>query len=87
MNKYVGIDVGAKTVVVSRRAQGRTIKTETVAQTAAGHAKLVKQLGALQPACIVLEATGVYHLDLAVALRGGRQRCELAVRLNERVFF
>ena len=68
MNKYVGIDVGAKTVVVSRRAQGRTIKTETVAQTAAGHAKLVKQLSALQPACIVLEATGVYHLDLAVAL-------------------
>lgn len=68
MDKYVGIDVGAKTVVVAQRAQGRTARTETVAQTAAGHAKLVKQLGALQPACIVLEATGVYHLDLAVAL-------------------
>lgn len=68
MNKYVGIDVGAKTVVVSRRAQGRTIQTESVAQTAAGHAKLVKQLSTLQPVCIVLEATGVYHLDLAVAL-------------------
>lgn len=68
MDKYVGIDVGAKTVVVAQRAQGRTIRTETVAQTATGHAKLVKQLVALQPACIVLEATGVYHLDLAVAL-------------------
>lgn len=68
MNTYIGIDVGAKAVVVAQRAQGRTIKTETVAQTTAGHAKLVKQLGALQPACVVLEATGVYHLDLAVAL-------------------
>lgn len=70
MNKYVGIDVGAKTVVVSQRVQGRTLRTESVAQTPAGHAKLVKQLAALQPVCIVLEATGVYHLDLAVALAG-----------------
>jgi transposase len=65
---YVGIDVGAKTVVTSWRAKARTQGTKTFKQTAAGHAQLVKKLLDLQPACVVLEATGVYYFDLAVAL-------------------
>lgn len=67
-NTYVGIDVGAKSVVVARRAHERTLSTETIKQTPAGHAALVKQLLALKPVCVVLEATGVYYFDLAVAL-------------------
>ena len=65
---YAGIDVGAKTVVMSWRSKGRTQGTKTFKQIAAGHAQLVKKLLELKPTCVVLEATGVYYFDLAVAL-------------------
>ncbi|MFC3284173.1 IS110 family transposase, partial [Litchfieldella rifensis] len=41
---------------------------ETFQQTPHGHAKAVKRLHALQPTLVVMEATGIYYLDLAVAL-------------------
>jgi transposase len=68
LKAYVGIDVGAKSVVVCVRRAGRVAGTGTFAQTPEGHRALIKQHpGPL--ACVVLEATGVYYLDLAVALR------------------
>lgn len=68
MKVFAGIDVGAKTVVLAWRQGGRTAGQETVEQTAEGHRQLVRRLLALGPVHVVLEATGIYYLDLAVAL-------------------
>ena len=67
MSDYVGIDIGAKSVVVSVRRAGRTLYTHEFRQPPEGHQALIKKLGR-QVACVVLEATGIYCLDLAVAL-------------------
>lgn len=82
MSDYVGIDIGAKSVVVSVRRAGRTIGPYEFRQTSEGHQALIKKLGC-QVACVVLEATGIYYLDLAVAL----QRAGLPVAvINPRSF-
>lgn len=67
MSDYVGIDIGAKSVVVSVRRAGRTLSPHEFRQTPEGHQALIGKLGR-QVACVVLEATGIYYLDLAVAL-------------------
>lgn len=67
MSDYVGIDVGAKSVVVCVRQAGRTVTTQEFKQTPEGHQALIRKLGK-QTACVVLEATGIYYLDLTVAL-------------------
>jgi transposase len=68
MKSFMGIDVGAQSVVVSVRRAGRIIRTNTSPQTPEGHHALLKQFRGDEFACAVLEATGVYYLDLAVAL-------------------
>lgn len=68
MTVHVGIDIAAKTFDMVRRQDGKSSKVETFSQTPQGHAKAVKRLQALQPALVVMEATGIYYLDLAVAL-------------------
>ena len=65
---FIGIDISAKTVDVAHRQGGRVKACFTCEQTGAGHAALVARLAALKPVRVVLEATGVYYLDLAVAL-------------------
>lgn len=65
---YVGIDISAKTVDLACRANGRDSKVERFEQTIIGHAKIIKRLKALHPTVVVMEATGIYYLDLAVAL-------------------
>ena len=65
---FIGIDISAKTVDVAHRQGGRVKACFTGEQTGAGHAALAARLGALKPVRVVLEATGVYYLDLAVAL-------------------
>ena len=67
MSDYVGIDIGAKSVVVSVRRAGRTLVSQEFRQTPEGHQALIDKLGS-QVACVVLEATGVYYLDLAMTL-------------------
>ncbi|MDR1274978.1 MAG: IS110 family transposase [Candidatus Accumulibacter sp.] len=67
MEEYLGIDVGAKSVVVCVRRGGRSIRTQTFSQTPEGHRALIEH-HAGRPAGVVLEATGVYYLDLAVTL-------------------
>ena len=67
VKSYMGIDVGAQSVVVSVRRAGRLISTTTFAQTPEGHQALLKH-HAGEFAGVVLEATGVYYLDLAVTL-------------------
>lgn len=67
MEIFAGIDVGAKSVVMCIRRAGRTIATHEFRQTPEGHQTLIKKL-ANQVACVVLEATGIYYLDLTMAL-------------------
>src|SRR5262245_54973951 len=70
---WAGIDVSAAQVVVAiEDAQGRGRRME-VANDAAGHRALLATLrraGTTVRVC--LEATGIYHFDLAVALHGAR---------------
>jgi transposase len=65
----LGIDVGSKEVVCALQREGKPVRLATFANDPEGHDKLLlwahKHGGALR-AC--LEATGVYGLDLAVAL-------------------
>jgi transposase len=63
---WAGIDVSAKTLAVCRRRDDNEDELE-FANDAAGHRELVKWLGRKTRVC--MEATGVYHLQLALALR------------------
>jgi len=69
----VAIDVSARTFVVAEEVPGRVVYEAEYPNTAPGHRKLCRRLtktGRLVRVC--LEATGIYHLDLALALDGTR---------------
>lgn len=68
MTISVGIDIAAKTVDCAVWRDGAPASLGTFEQTSAGHAVLAKKLAALAPEYVVMEATGVYYLDLAVML-------------------
>ncbi len=68
MSVFVGVDIAAKTFDLVVRMAGKSSKVEQFKQTPQGYAQAVKRLKALKPALIVMEATGIYYLDLAVAL-------------------
>lgn len=65
-----GIDVGARelVVVVQTQVHGKTTKPMTFDNDPLGHKALHNALKKRKVQRICLEATGVYHLDLAVAL-------------------
>lgn len=62
--QFVGIDVGKVELAVAVRPAGIAF---TVANSASGHAELVRRIGPA-PVSIVLEATGRYHRALHAAL-------------------
>ena len=62
-----GIDVSARQLVVAREREGNE-QARTFANDASGHRELVKWLGKGARVCV--EATGVYHLQLALTLSG-----------------
>ncbi len=67
----VGIDVSAKELVVALERSGAPLRESSFANDASGHRKLIKSLtknGFRTRVCV--EATGVYHLDLCLALHG-----------------
>ncbi|MCS3903554.1 transposase [Methylohalomonas lacus] len=68
MTVSVGIDIAARSFDLVCRDNGRNQPAQTFAQTPADQAQVVQQLQALRPTHIVVEATGIYYLDLAVAL-------------------
>ncbi|MEX1065056.1 MAG: transposase, partial [Aquisalimonadaceae bacterium] len=68
MMNVAGIDIAAKSFDLVRRSQGHNRKVEHFPQTAQGHARAIKRLQAFRPQAVVLEATGIYYLDLARAL-------------------
>lgn len=82
-SSHVGIDVSAKTLAVARRETSGSLVNETFDNDAAGHRALVKRLtkrGRSVRVCV--EATGMYSLDLALALHAA-PRTEVMV-LNPR---
>jgi transposase len=62
-----GIDVAAKKLFATRR-RGEEIERQEFANDPAGHKAILKWIG--RHARVCMEATGVYHLQLAMALRG-----------------
>jgi len=68
MPTSVGIDIAAKSFDMVVRKSGKPGKSVSFKQTPEGHTAAIKQLKALKPCSIVMEATGIYYLDLAVAL-------------------
>ena len=63
-----GIDVSHKTLVVAIRKNAHTGKPRQFENTAGGHRGVIKALRNAGVKRVCLEATGLYHLDLAVAL-------------------
>lgn len=67
--RYVGIDVSAKTVMVVFKQDGNCSVAKEFLNTAQGHQSLIRYLRTKRYAvCVCLEATGIYHFDLAVRL-------------------
>lgn len=71
MSVFVGIDIAAKSFDLVVRKHGKNQAALTFDQSPKGHAKALKKLQSVQPECVVMEATGIYYLDLAVALHAG----------------
>lgn len=65
---FGGIDVGAEELVLVIRRDGVSDKARTFTNNSADHARLVKKLLSLEEVTVCLEATGVYHFDLSVAI-------------------
>jgi transposase len=65
---WAGIDVSARTVAVCRWREG-TEDEKSFSNDEHGHRELIKWLGKNARVCV--EATGAYHLQLALALRAG----------------
>lgn len=81
MTCFVGIDIAARTFAVAVRTNGKISENYELNQSPEGHCALTQALTRLAPERIVMEATGVYHFDLAVALvRAGLPACVINPR-------
>lgn len=65
---HAGIDVGAEELVLVIRKDSKPFNSQKFNNTPADRARLVKKLAKLPGIIICMEATGVYHFDLAIAL-------------------
>lgn len=65
---FAGIDVGAEELVLVIRKNGKSFDPQTFANTRTDRARLVNKLIKLSGIKVCLEATGIYHFDLAIAL-------------------
>jgi transposase len=68
MTLVVGVDIGSQTAPMAWRKNGKLAGTWTIEQKGKGHQLAVKKLLSLKPDLIVMEATGIYYLDLAIKL-------------------
>lgn len=66
--KVCGIDVDSRELKVVVRAKGKNGKLQTFKNTSLDHQRLITMLCNSRVKQVCLEATGAYHLDLAVAL-------------------
>ena len=65
---FCGIDVSAATLIVAVQTQDQPGEQRAFANTSAGHQALIAWLSRKGPVRVSLEATGIYSLDLALAL-------------------
>lgn len=65
---FAGIDVGAEELVLVIRRDGVSDKARKFANNSADHARLVKKLLILEGVTVCMEATGVYHFDISIAI-------------------
>ncbi|MEQ1635968.1 MAG: transposase [Methylococcales bacterium] len=65
---FAGIDVGAEELVLAIRKKGKPFDTQQFANIPADRTRPVKKLIKLPNILVCLEATGIYHFDLAIAL-------------------
>ena len=63
-----GIDVGSKSHCLVLNKQGKTSQSKTYSNDAKGHNAIINLLKKSKIERVCIEATGVYHVDLAVAL-------------------
>ena len=63
-----GIDVGAEELVLVIRKNSKPFDPQKFTNTPSDRARLVKKLVKLPGIIVCIEATGVYHFDLAIAL-------------------
>ena len=68
MSLFIGIDISAKSFDLVVRKQNKPSKSKCFEQSVDGHQRCLKMLKKLKPTLIVMEATGVYSLDLAIVL-------------------
>lgn len=65
---FAGIDVGAEELILVIRKNGKPFDPQKYTNTRADRSRLVKKLAKLAGLKVGLEATGIYHVDLAIAL-------------------
>jgi len=65
---YAGIDVGAEELVLVIRNNSKSLNPQTFSNTPSDRTRLVNKLAKLPNMTVCLEATGVYHFDLSLAL-------------------
>ena len=66
---FAGIDVGSTELVIVVSVKGKARKAKTYKNTASGHQSIIQLLSKLKGETqVCIEATGIYHFDLAVAL-------------------
>ncbi|MGZ8908284.1 MAG: IS110 family RNA-guided transposase [Methylobacter sp.] len=65
---FAGIDVGVEELILIIRKNGKSFDPQKFTNTPADRARLVKKLAKLPGTIVCLEATGIYHFDLAIAL-------------------
>jgi transposase len=65
---FAGIDVGAEELFLVIRKNAVSMKAQAFTNTPAERQRLVKRLSHFPGVTVCLEATGVYYLDLALAL-------------------
>jgi transposase len=65
---FAGIDVGAEELMLTVRKNGTSYKAQKFTNTPADRARLVKKMVGMPGIVVCLEATGVYHFDLSIAL-------------------
>jgi transposase len=63
-----GIDVGAEELILVIRKNSKPFDPQKFTNTPSDRARLVKKLVKLPGIIVCIEATGVYHFDLAIAL-------------------
>ncbi len=65
---FAGIDVGAEELILVIRKNGTSYKPQKFANNRSDRARLVQKMVKLPGIIVCLEATGVYHFDLSIAL-------------------